>query len=82
MYMENTETTHPDISLGETQCKQVLSHLQSGQSITPLEALNLYGVFRLASRIHDLRNKGFNIKVRRGVVTEKGKKIAEYYLNN
>ena len=27
----------------------------------PLQALNLYGVYRLASRVNDLRNDGYNI---------------------
>jgi hypothetical protein len=76
----DNQTTHPSKSIGSTQCKQVLSHLRSGQSITPLEALNLYGIFRLASRIHDLRNQGVDIKVRRDVVTENGKKVAQYFI--
>lgn len=37
------------------------SHLTSGKTITQLEALGLYGLFRLAARIKELRNKGWNI---------------------
>lgn len=37
------------------------THLISGKSITQLEALGLYGLFRLAARIKELRNKGWNI---------------------
>ena len=40
-----------------TQCAAILEHLKKGLSITPLEALNLCGCFRLAARIHDLRHK-------------------------
>ena len=32
-------------------------------SITSLEAMRDLGVYRLASRIHDLRNKGYGIEV-------------------
>ena len=41
----------------ESQLKKVKSHLLTGRSITPIEALNLYGIFRLAARIHTLRHK-------------------------
>lgn len=40
------------------QKEQVLNHLRIHGEITPLEALNYYGVFRLASRINELRNDG------------------------
>jgi len=53
--------------------------LQSGKPITALEALRLYGIFRLASRIHDLKKHGVEVKVR-DITTEGGKKIAQYYL--
>lgn len=41
----------------ESQLKKVKSHLLTGKSITPIEALNLYGSFRLAALIHTLRHK-------------------------
>lgn len=41
----------------ESQLKKVKSHLLTGKTITPIEALNLYGSFRLASLIHILRHK-------------------------
>lgn len=44
-----------------TQQEQVLTHLKTGQHITPLEAIGLYGVYRLAARIHDLRKAGHGI---------------------
>jgi hypothetical protein len=56
-----------------------LSHLQSGRPITALEALNLYGIFRLASRIHDLKKHGVEIQSR-DVETQNGKKISQYFL--
>ena len=46
----------------QTQKEAILRHLQSGQTITPLEALNLYGCFRLGARIWELRDEGYEIK--------------------
>ena len=41
---------------------RVLAHLVSGKSITPLQALELYGSFRLGALIFNLRAEGHNIK--------------------
>lgn len=40
-----------------TQTIQIRQHLESGKGITPIEALNLYGCFRLGARIWELRHK-------------------------
>ena len=45
-----------------TQKEMILRHLQERDSITPAEAINRYGIYRLASRIWDLRNDGYNIR--------------------
>lgn len=78
-FVEPTPTHHPQKPIGSKQCQQVLSHLQSGKPITALEALNLYGIFRLASRIHDLKKYGVEIQSRE-IKTENGKKISQYFL--
>lgn len=44
-----------------SQLKQIKKHLNSGRSITPLQAQKLYGCMRLAARIHNLRAKGMDI---------------------
>ena len=66
-----------------TQNNYVLTHLEKMGSITPQEALEKYGIMRLASRISDLRRAGYRI----GKVMEKGKNrfdqptmYARYYL--
>ena len=41
----------------DTQTLMVLRHLQSGRTITNLEATNLYGATRLGSIIFRLRSK-------------------------
>ena len=37
-----------------TQCDKILFHLQTIGSITPVEALDQYGCFRLAARVANL----------------------------
>lgn len=43
------------------QNQHVRQHLKKHGSINPLQALSLYGVFRLASRIYDLKKEGMVI---------------------
>ncbi len=44
-----------------TQCDRILRHMKDYGSITSLEAVNEYGIMRLASRINDLRAEGIAI---------------------
>jgi hypothetical protein len=48
----------------ESQCNQIKAHLQSGRSITPLEALYMFGTFRLGARIYNLKQQGLKIKTK------------------
>ncbi len=61
-----------------SQTKQIREHLESGRSITPREALMLYGCFRLGARIWDLRDAGLDIETT--IVEEGGKHFASYRL--
>lgn len=61
-----------------TQNQQIKSYLGKGKSITPIQALNKFGCFRLAARISDLRNDGLNIATK--IVTKDGKTFASYKL--
>lgn len=45
-----------------TQCERILRHLRDYGSITSLEAVQEYGIMRLASRISDLKKAGMPIK--------------------
>ena len=38
-----------------TQCDRILRHLESGGSLTAAQAMQEYGIYRLASRINDLK---------------------------
>lgn len=57
----------PDSSF--TQCDRILRHFKDYGSITSLEAMQEYGIMRLASRISDLKRLGYVISV----ATENGK---------
>jgi hypothetical protein len=61
----------------ETQKERIFEHLKSGRTITPLEALNLYGCFRLGDVIFKLRSEGKNIST---TINKDGKKYAIYTL--
>lgn len=61
----------------ESQNAKILAWLENGNKITALEALNLFGCFRLASRIHDLRERGHNI-CKEMIIQPNGKRVAEY----
>jgi hypothetical protein len=62
----------------KSQCAMILAYMQSGKSITGLEALKLYGCFRLPARIADLKKKGYNIEVE--MIKQNGKRFASYKL--
>lgn len=66
---------------GKAQNAVIRNHLESGNRITAIEALNFYQCMRLASRICDLRHEGLNIQ-KRTKMLKNGKRIAEYYLLN
>ena len=44
-----------------TDKERILKHLQENGSITPLEALERYGCYRLGARVWDLRHDGHDI---------------------
>ncbi|MBO7731847.1 MAG: helix-turn-helix domain-containing protein [Methanobrevibacter sp.] len=62
-----------------TQCNMIAEYLENGYSITALEALQMFGCMRLASRICDLRDRGYNIATCK-IKTETGKYVTEYTL--
>lgn len=61
-----------------SQERMILLHLMNGQSLTSLEALKLFGCFRLSARIKDLKEK------RHDILSEKikvnGKYVSQYTL--
>ncbi len=62
----------------DSQNNKILEWLKSGHSITPIDALKMFGCFRLSGRIHFLKSKGHDIKT--NIVEMNDKKFAEYTL--
>ena len=62
-----------------TQNQKILKALKRGRKLTAMKALKEFKCFRLASRINDLKNQGFNI-VSTLKKTKDGKRFAEYQL--
>lgn len=60
-----------------SQNEQILAALKRGRALTPLEALNEFGCFRLAARVDELRQQGHAIAVER-LKLPTGKRIAQY----
>ena len=53
----------------KSQNERILTHLARGQVLTPMTALNRFGVLRLAARVAELKKRGHDIRthmVRRG----------------
>lgn len=63
----------------EAATKKLKKHIEAGRSITPLQALNKWGILRLGARILELRQEGLDI-VTEMVRTKDGKRYAKYQL--
>lgn len=67
-------------AMGQSQEKDILYHMILHPQITPLDALNNYGCFRLGARIYDLQRRG--IRIKHTMITDRktGKKYMAYSL--
>jgi hypothetical protein len=63
----------------DSQTALIKGWLLNGYSITQLDALNMFGCFRLSARIANLREEGLDIVT--DIVNVNDKRIAKYYLN-
>ena len=63
----------------ESQNKQIRAYLESGKSITPLEALHYFGCLRLGVRIYELIHEQ-GLPVKSELVEVGGKRVARYSL--
>ncbi len=62
-----------------SQSKQIKHYLEGGNKITPLEALDKFGCFRLAAIVHKLKEQGLKIKTT--MIKEGQKTFAEYSID-
>ncbi len=63
----------------DSKKRRILNHLQSGRTLTALQALRLYGAGRLASTINRLKNEGFDID-KNMIYNLYGEGYAEYFM--
>tara|TARA_Y100001972_G_C7557781_1_gene280218 strand:+ start:419 stop:616 length:198 start_codon:yes stop_codon:yes gene_type:complete len=63
-----------------TQNEQILKHLQSGKTLSPLDALKKFGCMRLGARVYNLKQEGHDIET--SFKTQNGKTFAIYKLKN
>lgn len=74
---------NPNSNTSNSQRAAIRRHLEAGNSLTALQALNHFGCARLASRIDELRQAGMNIETNwLWVENRNGKRVrvAEYRL--
>jgi|TARA_R100001086_G_scaffold249572_1_gene189782 hypothetical protein len=64
----------------KSQLNRILGHLKKGKSITPIDALQQFGCFRLGGRIFDLRSKGHDITTKMVGKPGERKRFASYSL--
>jgi hypothetical protein len=62
----------------DSQNALIKGWLMNGRSLTTLEALNMFGCFRLAARIENLRTQGMDIHTE--IVEINDKWVARYSL--
>lgn len=63
-----------------TQAEAILQALENGEVLTPLDALDRWGCFRLGARIWDLKQAGHNIEAELIYDDRTDKRYASYRL--
>lgn len=61
-----------------SQTSQILDFLKDGNTLTPLQALQRFGVLRLGARIWELRERGYRDKIKSTIVVRGDKHFAQY----
>ncbi len=72
-------TTKTIMSETNSQNRAIIQYLESGGSLSTIDALEKFGTFRLSARILDLRKKGHNIRTEK-FKTPSGKTVARYFI--
>lgn len=73
---EANTTNHQNNNRKKSQKQLILDYLLEGNEITPRDALNKFGCFRLGARIAELREEGYYIRTS----IPKGERYAVYTL--
>lgn len=62
------KNNNPDPKRSWSQKKRILRHLQEGWTLTPIQAIDLYGCTKLATRISELINEDGHTEIRKEMV--------------
>jgi hypothetical protein len=65
-----------------SQNEMILKYLETGKSITPLEALQRFRCFRLGARIYEIKEKYNRVIISEPYKTLDGKTVAKYTLGD
>lgn len=63
----------------KAQNDRIRMYLETGKSLTPMDALVRFNCFRLAARIKDLRDEG--VAINSELVHKDGKKYSRYFMD-
>lgn len=69
--------------MSKSQNQLILEHMQQGNRITAIDALNKFGCFRLASRISDLNSgkfDGTHYQIQSDWIESNGKRYKDYFI--
>lgn len=64
----------------KTQKEKIREYLVNGGTLTPLDALEKFGCFRLATRIFELKKEGLDIRTEMVENEATGKRYAKYFI--
>jgi hypothetical protein len=65
------------------QIDQIKLHLQTGRPLTPIDALNLYGCFRLSAVVYTLKNGKDGhaaMNIEKDIIYNGRKRYAKYFV--
>lgn len=72
-------TTEITMTEKQSQQKKILEYLSKGHTLTPIQAIDVAGTMKLATRISELIRQGYPI-VKEWYRTPSGKKVMSYRL--
>lgn len=65
----------------KSQAQMLLAAFQGGRKITSLEALKDFGIGRLAARVYELKQRGYDIREKMVTVGD-GKHVSQYFMQH
>ena len=73
------DNINPNEESAQSQASKILDHMLRGHRITGMDALNLFGCWRLPARIADIKKRGFQIQSE-FINTPSGKQVKAYWI--